>query len=146
MLYSLLGLFFSAFVAATLLPFYSEAVLVALVRQGEIPLALILLVASAGNTLGSLLNWFLGRYLLHYQDRKWFYFRTEQLERWQARFKRYGLFSLLFAWLPVVGDPLTFVAGVMRVHWLPFIVLVGIGKTARYAALIYLGQWSLLWV
>lgn len=146
MLYSLLGLFFSAFIAATLLPFYSEAVLVALVRQGEIPHGLILAVASAGNTLGSLLNWFLGRYLLQYRDRKWFYIRTEQLERWQAWFQRHGLFSLLFAWLPVVGDPLTFVAGVMRVHWLPFVALVAIGKTARYAALIYVGQWSLLWL
>lgn len=143
---ALLTLFFSALVAATLFPFYSEAILVALVRQQEYPAWLLLAVASTGNTLGSFLNWVLGRYLLHYQDRKWFYFKTAQLNTWQAWFDRYGSWSLLLAWLPIVGDPLTFVAGVMRVHWLRFLVLVAIGKVARYAFLIYLGEWSLAWV
>ncbi len=143
---ALLTLFFSAFIAATLFPFYSEAILVALVRQAEYSAWVLLAVASTGNTLGSLLNWVLGRYLLHYQDRKWFYFKTAQLNKWQNWFNRYGNWSLLFAWLPVIGDPLTFVAGVMRVHWFRFLILVGLGKTARYAALIYLGEWSLVWI
>lgn len=143
---ALLTLFFSALVAATLFPFYSEAILVALVRQQEYPAWLLLVVASTGNTLGSFLNWVLGRYLLHYQDRKWFYFKTAQLHTWQTWFDRYGSWSLLLAWLPIVGDPLTFVAGVMRVHWLRFLVLVAIGKVARYAFLIYLGEWSLAWI
>lgn len=142
---ALLTLFFSALIAATLFPFYSEAILVALVRQAEYPAWVLLAVASTGNTLGSFLNWVLGRYLLHYQDRKWFYFKIAQLSKWQNWFNRYGNWSLLFAWLPVIGDPLTFVAGVMRVHWLRFLVLVSLGKTARYAALIYLGEWSLSW-
>lgn len=142
---ALLTLFFSALIAATLFPFYSEAILVALVRQAEYPALLLLVVATLGNTLGSLINWVLGRYLLHYQDRKWFYIKTEQLHKWQSWFNKYGNWSLLFAWLPVIGDPLTFVAGVMRVHWLRFLLLVAAGKAARYAVLIYLGEWSLSW-
>ena len=128
-----LGLFFSALLAATVLPFSSEAVLAALYAVDRYDAVLLWLVASVGNTLGGLVNWVLGRFCLHWRDRRWLPVAPERLQRAQGWFGRYGTWWLLFAWLPVVGDPLTFAAGVMRVNVWVFLVLVGIGKAARYA-------------
>lgn len=128
-------LFSSAFLAATILPFYSEVVLYALIGQGKPSISLVV-VASVGNTLGAVVNWYLGRFLLHYQDRPWFYFKSQQVARMQYWFQRYGVWSLLFAWLPFGGDALTFIAGVMKVKLSTFIVLVGIGKSLRYVAIV----------
>lgn len=133
-----LGLFLSAFIAATLLPFYSEAVIVALSGAGGFDAVMLVVVATFGNTLGAVVNWALGRYLLHWQDRRWFPFRPDRLERAGRWFRRYGEWSLLLAWAPVIGDPLTFVAGVMRVRIVPFLALVAAGKGARYATLVWL--------
>jgi membrane protein YqaA with SNARE-associated domain len=130
-----LGLFFSAFLAATLVPAYSELVLVGLVSAGYDPAAL-WLWASVGNTLGSAVNWLLGRYLLHFQDRKWFPFKSSSLGLSQRWFQKYGVWSLLLAWMPVGGDALTFIAGIMRVRFSVFIVLTAIGKATRYAILL----------
>jgi membrane protein YqaA with SNARE-associated domain len=130
-----LGLFASAFLAATLLPAYSEVLFAALLTAGHDPLTL-WAWATAGNTLGSAVNWLLGRYLLHFQNRRWFPFRADRLGVAQRWFQRYGVWSLLFAWLPVGGDALTFVAGVMRVRFLLFFVLTLVGKGARYALLL----------
>jgi membrane protein YqaA with SNARE-associated domain len=141
---SYLLLFSSAFLAATVLPFYSEVVLFAMIRAGE-PAGLLLAVAAVGNTLGSVVNWLLGRYLLHFQHKKWFYFKPAQIEKMQAWFQRYGVWSLLLAWMPIGGDPLTLVAGIMRVNLWLFIVLVGIGKTLRYVAVIYFSEMSVAW-
>lgn len=126
-----LTLFGSAFLAATLLPFYSEAILVAYLQQGYAAFAL-WLAATLGNTLGACLNWVLGRYFLHYQDRKWFPIKAAKLKKAQQSFQKYGQWSLLFSWLPVVGDALTLLAGVLRVNFLLFFVLTFIGKGARY--------------
>ena len=103
----------------------------------------LLLAASLGNTLGSVANWGLGRFCLHWRDRKWFPVKPKELERASAWFGRYGMASLLLAWVPVVGDPLTLAAGVLRVRFLPFLLLVAIGKTARYAVLLGAVDW--LW-
>lgn len=130
-----LGLFASAFLAATLLPAYSEVVFVALVNVGYDPLTL-WVWASLGNTLGSAVNWGIGRYLLHFQDRRWFPFKRDNLGLAQRWFQRYGVWSLLLAWMPVGGDALTFIAGMMRVRFIPFILLTGVGKGARYAILL----------
>ena len=130
-----LSLFFTALIAATLFPLSSEALLVTLLVQGYSPI-LLWLVATSGNLLGSCINWYLGWQCLHWQHKKWFPVKPAQLERAQEHFQRYGLFSLLFAWLPVVGDPLTFIAGIMRVSLLKFFVLVFIGKGLRYAVVI----------
>lgn len=140
MLTSLLILFSSAFLAATILPFYSEVVLFALLRQRGDPLLLVA-VASLGNTLGAVVNWVLGRYLLHFQDRRWFYFKPEQVQKAQDWYAHYGFWSLLLAWLPIGGDALTFVAGIMKVRLWLFIALVGAGKTARYVSIVYLSNW-----
>ena len=130
-----LGLFFSAFLAATLVPAYSEIVFAGLVTAGYEPLAL-WAWASAGNTLGSAVNWVLGRYLLHFQDRRWFPFKPESLGVAQRWFQKYGVWSLLMAWLPVGGDALTFIAGMMRVNFFLFLALTAIGKATRYAILL----------
>jgi membrane protein YqaA with SNARE-associated domain len=132
-----LTLFASAFLAATFLPFYSEVVLVTLLLQGH-DVALLWLAATAGNTLGSGVNWIMGRYLLHFQDRRWFPFKPDSLVKAQHWFQKYGVWTLLFAWLPVGGDALPFIAGVMRVNPVVMLVLCGIGKGVRYAVVIAL--------
>ncbi len=140
MVTSALLLFGSAFFAATILPFYSEVVLFALLRQGGDPL-LLLVIATFGNTLGSVVNWWLGLYLLRFQNRRWFYFTPAQIARGQYWFQRYGYWTLLMAWLPIGGDPLTLVAGIMKIRLGVFLVLVAIGKGLRYVAVIYFSAW-----
>lgn len=131
------SLFFSAFLAATVVPAYSEILLVGLVHTGHDPLIL-WACASVGNTLGSALNWTFGRYLLHFGDRKWFPFKRDTLGISQRWFQKFGKWSLLLAWMPVGGDALTFIAGMMRVAFPVFIALTAIGKAARYAILLAL--------
>lgn len=138
-----LALFGSAFLAATILPFYSEVVLFAMIRDGGDPLALAT-VATVGNTLGAVVNWGLGRYLLKFQDRRWFYFKPAQIDRAQRWFQRYGVWTLLLAWMPIGGDPLTLIAGIMRVRVGPFLLLVGLGKGLRYLSVVYLAGLGLV--
>ena len=138
-----LGLFASAFLAATLLPLSSEAVLAALTAASGREALFLWLVASLGNTLGALLNWVLGRFCLHWRDRRWFPVKPEGLEKAGNWFRLYGAWSLLFAWLPVVGDPLTFVGGIFRVNIWVFLLLVGAGKAARYGVVILAVQGAL---
>jgi membrane protein YqaA with SNARE-associated domain len=140
MLESALLLFGSAFLAATILPFSPEVVLFALLREGGDPFLLVL-VATLGNTLGAVVNWGLGRYLLHFRDRKWFYFDAAQIDRAQRWYGRYGFWSLLFAWLPVGGDALTLIAGIMKLRLWLFLVLVGAGKGLRYVSVVYFADW-----
>ncbi len=137
MIGSYLLLFGSAFLAATILPFYSEVVLFALLRDGGDPIMLVG-IATLGNTLGAVVNWVLGRFLLHFQDRRWFYFSRGQVEAAQRWYNRYGFWSLLFAWLPVGGDALTLIAGIMKVRLWLFLLLVGSGKALRYISVAYL--------
>ena len=138
---SYLLLFASSFLAATILPFYSEVVLFALLRNGSDPAGL-LLVATVGNTLGAVVNWALGCYLLHFRDRRWFYFNEKQIEQAQGWFQRYGFWTLLLAWMPIGGDALTLIAGIMKVRLWLFILLVGTGKALRYISVIYFSmQW-----
>ena len=138
-----LGLFLSAFLAATILPLSSEAVLAALTAAEGYNALGLWATASLGNTLGAFVNWLLGRFCLHWRDRRWFPVKPDQLERASRWFRRYGAWSLLFAWLPVVGDPLTLVSGVLRVNpWL-FLALVATGKAARYAVVILAVQGAL---
>jgi membrane protein YqaA with SNARE-associated domain len=128
-------LFASALVAATLLPMQSEAVLAALLVDGAQPVVLLIGVATLGNVVGSVINWVLGRYLRRFQDRRWFPASPQALERAQGWYRRYGRWSLLGSWLPVIGDPLTVVAGVLREPLVPFVILVTIAKGTRYVIL-----------
>jgi len=132
-----LSLALVAFLSATLLPGGSEILFLSLLYQGYDPLAL-WLCASLGNTLGAWINWLLGRYFLHFQQCRWFPFKADRLQSAQKWFQHYGIWSLLLAWMPIVGDALTFIAGVMRVPVWVFLLLTAMGKSGRYAALIWL--------
>jgi len=137
------GLFGAAFIAATILPAQSEAALVGLLLTGAYPPALLLFVASVGNVAGSVVNWLLGRSVERYRDRRWFPVGPAVLDRAQGWYRRYGRWSLLLSWAPVVGDPLTVAAGVMREPFLPFLLLVALAKTGRYLVLAALALgWS----
>lgn len=129
------ALFLSALAAATLLPLQSEAVLVVLLLGGAHTNWVLLAVATFGNVLGSWINWLLGRSLEHYHQRRWFPVSEARLQQAQAWYARYGRWSLLLSWMPVIGDPLTLVAGVMREPLWRFLLIVTVAKAARYAVL-----------
>jgi membrane protein YqaA with SNARE-associated domain len=132
---TLAGLFASAFLSATLLPGSSEAALLALLALGKSDAVTLIAVATVGNVLGSLVNWLMGRFLAHFRDRRWFPVDEKSYDRAAAWYGRFGAWSLLFAWVPIVGDPLTVVAGMLRVRLGWFLALVTLGKAARYAFL-----------
>ena len=132
-----LTLFLTAFAAATILPAYSEILLGTLVTQGYSHLWL-WFWATLGNTLGSVVNGVIGRQVDRFKDKRWFPVTELQLHKARNRFNRFGQWSLLLGWLPLGGDALTLVGGIMRVPWLNFIVLVANGKGLRYAFVLWL--------
>ena len=139
---ALLLLFLSAFGAATLLPLQSEAVLLGLLSQTDYAAALLIVVASVGNILGSCVNWYLGIKAQHFKDKKWFPVSEQKLNRAQKLYHRYGFWSLLLSWTPIIGDPITLIAGLMRENFIRFLLMVSVAKIGRYL-FIYLVFW--LW-
>ena len=133
-----LSLFGISFLAATILPFSSELTLAGLISTSNYDNLSLLVFASFGNVLGSVFNWGLGFYARNLTIKKWFPFKETQIERSSKWFSKFGKWSLLFAWVPIVGDPLTFVAGLLRVRFFDFIILVAIGKVSRYLIIFYL--------
>lgn len=131
---SLLGV---SFLAATVVPGSSEVMLVAMVFQHPDNVATLLLIATVGNTAGSAVNWVLGRWLQRFSGRRWFPATQSQLDTASRWFNKYGIWSLLLAWLPIVGDALTVIAGALRVNIYAFVALVAIGKAARYVAVLW---------
>ncbi|WP_018624945.1 YqaA family protein [Kangiella aquimarina] len=129
--YGYLGLFISAFLAATILPLSSELVLTALVLNGLPPLTLVL-IATLGNVLGSLTNYGLGYWASKTVIQSWLRMSEYEFVRAEERFKKYGIIALLFAWVPIIGDPLTVMAGILRIRLLWFLLLVTTGKFLRY--------------
>ena len=127
-----LGLFPSALIAATMLPLQSEVVLAGLLALGDQPAWALIAVATAGNVLGSVINWLLGRYIEHFRDRRWFPVRESQLDRFQRIYHRWGRWSLLLSWAPFIGDPLTVIAGVLREPLWSFTLIVLVAKLGRY--------------
>lgn len=136
----LLILFATAFGAATLLPLQSEAFLLAMSIQGHYSIPLLLAIASAGNILGSCVNWYLGQYLERYKHRSWFPVKPAQLAKAQERYARYGAPALLLSWMPIIGDPITLIAGVLKEPFWRFLLLVSIAKTGRYLFIIAIAQ------
>ena len=130
-----LGLFLAAFGAATLLPMQSEAVLAGLLLTERYAAWELVALASLGNVLGSLVNWLLGRYVEHFRHKRWFPVNERQLARAQASYHRYGRWTLLLSWVPIIGDPLTIVAGVLRESFWVFLLLVSAAKIGRYLVL-----------
>ncbi|MEQ8227367.1 MAG: YqaA family protein [Rhodospirillales bacterium] len=127
-----LGLFGIAFLAATILPAQSELGLAGLILSGDYSLPMLIAVASLGNTLGAVVNWALGRWIEHFRDRKWFPAKPEQLDKAVGWYHHYGRWSLLLSWMPIIGDPLTLAAGVLREPFWSFLALVAVAKTIRY--------------
>lgn len=135
---SYFGLFISAFGAATMLPLQSEAVLTSLLMLDKHPVWALVSVATVGNSLGAIVNWLLGRYIDCLRHKKWFPVGEDKLARAQRGYHRYGRWSLLLSWLPVIGDPITVVAGMMREPLLSFIFIVTIAKLGRYMVLAFI--------
>ncbi|MCR6502207.1 DedA family protein [Shinella sp. CPCC 101442] len=129
------SLFLAAFLAATILPAQSEALLAGLLAMGDYAPAMLILVAGTGNVLGSVVNWLLGRGVERYRDASWFPVSAQNLERAGRWYRRYGWWSLLLSWMPIIGDPLTLAAGIMREPFPRFLVVVAIAKFSRYIVL-----------
>lgn len=126
-------MFAAAFVAATLLPAQSELVLAAMIVAGRHDLWTLLLIATLGNVLGSIVNWAIGRFLAERRNARWFPVSPRALDRAEQWYRRWGLWTLLLSWVPIVGDPLTLIAGVLRAPLVRFIAVVTVAKAARYA-------------
>ena len=139
-LISYFKLFLISFLAATILPFSSEIVLTTMYLSNSFETYFLLIFASIGNILGSITNWYLGKKITIFQDRKWFPVSPDQLDRSQKYFQKYGLWSLLLAWVPIIGDPLTLLAGVLNVRFSLFLILVSISKISRYLFILYVAS------
>jgi len=128
------SLFFSALISSTLFPGGSEALLLYKLNEGGDAMVLVT-IATIGNLLGSLITYGMGRLGNEAVHKKWLRMDEAKVERAEAWFGKYGMPSLLLAWLPVIGDPLCLVAGLLRSHIGLFLLLVMIGKAARYAVI-----------
>ncbi len=137
-LISYFQLFLISFFAATILPLSSELVLSTMLLTDSFDKYLLLVVASFGNILGSSINWYLGKKILIFKDKKWFPANERQITKGEIYFKKYGIWSLLLAWVPIIGDPLTVVAGILRVKFFTFLLLISISKISRYIFLIFI--------
>ena len=133
-----LTIFFLSFLAATILPFSSEIGLASLLALDTYNNILLLIFASCGNILGSCINWLLGNYSRRFENKKWFPFNKKNLLKASNWFEKYGKWSLLLSWVPVVGDPITFIAGTMKTKFKTFILLVSISKISRYLVIFLL--------
>jgi len=130
------GLFLICFLAATILPAQSEVALVALLAAGMASPPVLVVVASAGNVLGSATNWLLGRGVEKFRHATWFPVSGPQLDRASLWYRRWGRWSLLLSWVPIVGDPLTVVAGILREPLWSFLLIVSVVKATRYIVVV----------
>ena len=136
-----LSLLTVSFMVATIVPFGSEVYFATLLSLGKYNNFLLLVSASVGNVLGSVFNWICGYYINYFIKKSWFPIKKDKIKKGTDIFNKYGKWSLLLSWVPFVGDPITFVAGTLRFSFIPFIILVSIGKIGRYLV-IYV---SILW-
>ena len=132
-----LSLFTISFLAATILPFSSELTLAGLIATSNYNNLLLLIAASFGNVLGSVINWALGFYSRNLITKKWFPFKDKQIKDSSKWFSKFGKWTLLFAWVPIIGDPLTLVSGLLKIKFIEFLILVTIGKFSRYFLIYY---------
>lgn len=137
---SYLLLFASAFLSATLLPLQSEAVFVALLLSDQYWVSLLLISASVGNILGSCVNWYLGVKIEQYKDRRWFPVSEKNMLKAARIYQRYGYWSLLLSWMPIIGDPITLVAGLLKEKFSRFLLIVSLAKIGRYLFVYFVVQ------
>jgi membrane protein YqaA with SNARE-associated domain len=135
-----LQLLLFSFLAATFLPFSSEVILTTMYLSKNFNIFILLIVASIGNISGSLFNWYLGKKILIFKDKKWFPISNDRLKKSEKFFQKYGVWSLFLAWVPIIGDPLTMIAGVLRIKLIVFLIFVSISKISRYIFIIYLAK------
>tara|TARA_B100001540_G_C15803831_1_gene641130 strand:+ start:1032 stop:1433 length:402 start_codon:yes stop_codon:yes gene_type:complete len=126
---------------ATIVPFGSEMYFGTLLSIGKYSNFLLLVSASAGNILGSVFNWICGYYVNYFIKKPWFPIKENKIQKGTEIFNKYGKWSLLLSWVPFIGDPLTFAAGILRYSFFPFLILVSIGKIGRYLIIYF----SILW-
>ena len=138
-----LSLFALSFFVATIIPFGSEAYLSSLIILNKYNIFLLLISASFGNILGSVLNWILGYYANYFMKKRWFPINQKKIDKAHLFFSKYGKWSLLISWAPFIGDPITFVAGTFRYSFLPFLMFVTIGKVGRYLMVYFVTMWSI---
>jgi membrane protein YqaA with SNARE-associated domain len=138
MIIDIISLTLASFAAATILPAQSEVVLSGMLLSGQYNAVLLVAVASAANTLGSCVNWLLGRYIDRFSGSRWFPATPAQMDAARARYGRFGKWSLLLSWVPFIGDPITVIAGVMRENFITFVAITGFAKTSRYVVLAFL--------
>ncbi|MDB3864153.1 VTT domain-containing protein, partial [Alphaproteobacteria bacterium] len=100
----------------------------------------LLVIASLGNISGSIVNWYLGKKINLYQKKKWFPMSPNQLKKSEYYYQKYGLWSLLLSWVPIIGDPITLFAGILNVRFQIFVILVSISKISRYVFVLYLAS------
>jgi len=124
-------LFFSALISSTLFPGGSEALLIFRLQDASNNPYLLVTMATCGNVLGSIITYYMGKYGFQFSHR-WFRITEDKLTRAEHHFQRFGTPALLFAWLPVIGDPLCLVAGSLRYSFVWFVILVTTGKALRY--------------
>jgi membrane protein YqaA with SNARE-associated domain len=131
-----LTLFITALISATLFPLGSEALLIYDITQGH-NIYLLLFFATIGNSLGSVINYFLGlkgeEYLINKK-----LINEKYISKIKTYFDKYGFWSILFSWLPIIGDPITFVAGILKYDFRKFLILVIIAKFSRYLFVAFL--------
>lgn len=132
-----LTLFAASFLAATVFPAQSEILLAAMLVSGAYDEGLLLLVATAGNTAGACVNWLLGRFIQSLESRRWFPVSRAKLAPAEHWYRRWGKWSLLLSWAPLIGDALTVLAGIARVPITTFVLLVAMAKGGRYLLLAY---------
>ena len=138
-----LSLFIVSFMVATIVPFGSEIYFATLLSIHKYNYLLLLIAASIGNILGSVFHWICGYYVTYFIQKKWFPINQNQINKATNFFLKYGKWSLLLAWVPFIGDPLTFVAGTLRYSFLPFLLLVSVGKIARYLVIYFSVLWTI---
>jgi membrane protein YqaA with SNARE-associated domain len=126
------ALFMVSFLASTLLPLGSEWLLVMMLLSGYDPLTTVG-AATAGNYLGAVTTYLIGMFGGEWLVTRVLRVTPEQQERARSHYQRYGAFSLFFSWLPIIGDPLCLVGGVLRINFGLFTLLVASGKLVRYA-------------
>ncbi|MDX8383877.1 MAG: YqaA family protein [Ghiorsea sp.] len=130
------ALFFSALASSTLFPGGSEALLAYRLQDVGVNAYMLVAMATLGNVLGSVITYAMGRGGQRLsQGWLWLHPSENKMTKAERLFQRYGAYSLFFAWLPIVGDPLCLVAGVLRYHFVLFVALVTVGKLARYSLL-----------